>query len=150
MTQNVAIEVDIESLKKNEHVIGNVYFVIDYHRFFPDPNWSDFIVIVLSWWIQSIKALMISDVGVTYQFVFMDGIPIVLAKKVRIDEVELQFCLEGLNKNSLEGIAQCKIEQLKESLLKTSKKVLRAMERNKWDSTEIEELKQLVKSLERY
>lgn len=103
MMQNVAVEVDLESLENKRHVMGSIYFVIDYHRYFPEAGWSDFVVIVLSWWIQSCKALMISKIGVTHEFDFMDGSPIVLAKKIDTHKAELLFCLDDSNRKFMDS-----------------------------------------------
>jgi hypothetical protein len=100
MVQNVAIEVDLESLEKTNNIVGNIYFVIDYHRFFPDDEWSDFVIIILSWWIESLKGLIVSEPGKTYTFDFMDGIPVVFGKKIDTKNVEMSFCIdrERMNK----------------------------------------------------
>jgi len=35
MAQNISIDVDINTLENKTSIIGNIYFTIDYHRFFP-------------------------------------------------------------------------------------------------------------------
>lgn len=52
MIQTGSIEVDIDMLEETNHIIGNISFLVDYHCFFPDEGWSDFVIIVLSWWIK--------------------------------------------------------------------------------------------------
>jgi len=142
MLRNVEIKVDLESLNKSINITGIIYFEIDFYRYYPDENWSDFVVIILSWWIKSMKALILSKIGRTYEFNFMDGSPVVLAKKISNEDIELT-CYD-------EGILICNIKQLRDSLLSTSKKVLREIDRKKWESDEIEELQSLTISLERY
>ncbi|MET3195229.1 hypothetical protein [Bacillus sp. OAE603] len=142
MLRNVEIKVDLDSLNKSINITGIIYFEIDFHRYYPDEYWSDFVVIILSWWIKSMKALILSKKGRTYEFDFMDGSPVVLAKKISNEEIELS-CYD-------EDIVICNIKQLRDSLLSTSKKVLRDIERKKWESDEIEELRSLTISLERY
>ncbi|MGD6831813.1 hypothetical protein ACQCT5_06595 [Sutcliffiella halmapala] len=146
MIQAVSIEVDIDKLEKSNHIIGNISFLVDYHRFFPDEGWSDFVIIVLSWWIKSIKGLIGSAHGMIYEFNFMDGTPVVKGKKKGTDIVELIFYIDGMK----EFNAICSISELKEGLLIASKKIIRAIERQNWSGEEIEELKDLVLSLERY
>ncbi|MGE6258066.1 hypothetical protein ACQKCU_09175 [Heyndrickxia sporothermodurans] len=58
MAQHISIKVDIASLEKRQNITGEIYFVIDYHRSFPEDGWSDFVVIILSWWIKSIKGVI--------------------------------------------------------------------------------------------
>jgi hypothetical protein len=150
MTQNISIEVELDSLESTQNIVGNVYFIIDYHRFFPDEGWSDFVVIILPWWIKSLKGLMASKPNTTYEFDFMDGSPIVFAKRVENSNLELLFCLNADKTKSVALTAVCSLNDLKESLLSVSKKVIRAIERKNWHSQEIDELKDLVLSLERY
>ncbi|CRK84883.1 hypothetical protein [Neobacillus massiliamazoniensis] len=150
MTQAVSIEVDLETLEKtNDNIVGNICFVNDYHRFFPAEGWSDLVIIVLSWWIESLKGLIISEAGRVYKFDFMDGTPVVFGKKTDSDKMELSF-FGNSERGSVEYSSICSISELKASLLSTSKKVLRSVERNKWSSEEIDKLKDLVLSLERY
>ncbi|WP_142292159.1 hypothetical protein [Bacillus sp. OV166] len=147
--QHISIEVDLESLENRQNITGDIYFVIDYHRFFPEEGWSDFVVIILSWWIASMKGLMISETGRAYEFDFMDGTPIVLAKKLDSENLELRFCIER-EKKQVNFTAICSIKELRDSILSVSKKVIRAFERKKWERENIDELKDLVLSLERY
>ena len=148
LVQEIIIEVDLDSLEKSTQITGNICFNIDYHHYFPEQNWSDFVVIVLSWWIKSCKGIIISEIGRTYEFDFMDGSPIVLAKKICRDIAEFTFYENSSSKVLLK--AECSITQFRDSLLSTSKKVLRAIDREKWLDDESEELKDLVNSLDKY
>lgn len=150
MKQHISIEVGLETLKNRQNVTGDIYFVIDYHRYFPEEGWSDFVVIVLTWWIKSIKGLIVSDFGRTYEFDFMDGTPIVFAKKLDSENLELRFCIDGEAKRREIFTAICSIKEVSDSILSVSKKVIRSFERKKWKREDIEELKDLVLSLERY
>jgi len=60
----------------------------------------------------------------------MDSSPIVLAKKISNAEVELSFYEN--NSSEVHFKAECTIKQLRDSLLSTSKKVVRAIDREKW------------------
>jgi hypothetical protein len=150
MMQHFSIEVDLDTLENRQNVTGYKYFVIDFHRFFPEEGWSDFVVIILSWWIKSIKGLIVSDIGRTYAFDFMDGTPIVLGKKLDVEYLELSFCIDEIEKRKVIFTAICSIKEVRDSILSVSKKVIRAIDRNKWKREDIDELKDLVLSLERY
>ncbi|MBT2661449.1 hypothetical protein [Bacillus sp. ISL-45] len=149
MEQTISIEVEVESLEYNKNIIGNITFVVDYHRYFPDQGWSDFVVIILCWWIKSFKGLLVSSMGQTFQFDFMDETPVIVGRKVDSSRIELSFEFDK-EKREIEYTAICKLEELGNSLIKASKKVLRAVERNNWSSEEINELRDLTLSLERY
>lgn len=148
MEHTISIEVEVNSLEYNKSIIGNISFVVDYHRYFPDEGWSDFAVIILCWWIKSFKGLLVSSIGQTFEFDFMDGTPVVVGKKVDPSRIELSFEFDK-EKREIEFTAICKLEELGNNLLTASKKVLRAVGRNKWNSEEITELRDLTLSLER-
>jgi hypothetical protein len=151
MKQHISIDVDLDSLEQNnsKNIVGKIVFTIDYHKYFPDPEWSDFVVIVLTWWIKSLKGLMISNPNVIYEFNFMDGPPVILAKRINDKDVLLFFCEDTTEKRVVLNEVVCTIAQLRTSLLKVSKQVIRATRREKWKSEDIENLEDLVRSLER-
>ncbi|TRZ40270.1 hypothetical protein CEQ21_04860 [Niallia circulans] len=150
MAQHISLYVDLDSLEINrsKNITGTIYFIIDYHRYFPDEGWDDFLVIILSWWIKSIRSVDISRIGTTYKFDFMDGTPEVLVKKVSEDQVEMNFSFEDDLNESFKGTFLYK--ELKDSLLSVSKQVIRELDRNQWIKEDIDEFKNLVLSLERY
>ena len=150
MVQHISLNVDLDSLEINrsKNITGTIYFSIDYHRYFPDEGWDDFLVIILSWWIKSIRGVDISRIGTTYKFDFMDGPPEVLVKKIDGEHVEMNFRYEDEFNNSFKGTFLFK--ELKDSLLSISKKVIREMDRNQWATKDIDEFKNVVLSLERY
>lgn len=77
----------------------------------------------------------------------MDGSPTVYAKKISEDHLELWFC-EVDKKISFTTL--CTFVQLRDTLLSSAKKVIRVAERNYWFSENIDKLKDLVVSLEKY
>ena len=136
LLKEIVIEVDLDSLEKRTNIMGNICFSIDYHRYFPEQDWSDFVVIILSWWIRSCKGIIISEIGRTYEFDFMDGSPVVLAKNISSDKAEFSFHKNNLSESHFK--AECTIKQLRDSLLSTSKKVVRAIEREQWQDDDSE------------
>ncbi|MEK4669984.1 hypothetical protein [Niallia sp. FSL R7-0271] len=150
LVQHISLNIDLDSLEINrsKNITGTIYFSIDYHRYFPDEGWDDFLVIILSWWIKSIRGVDISKIGTTYKLDFMDGPPEVLVKKIDDEYVEMNFRYEDEFNDSFKGTFLFK--ELKDSLLSVSKKVIREMDRNQWATKDIDEFKNLVLSLERY
>lgn len=150
LVQHISLNIDLDSLEINrsKNITGTIYFSIDYHRYFPDEGWDDFLVIILSWWIKSIRGVDISKIGTTYKLDFMDGPPEVLVKKIDDEHVEMNFRYEDEFNDSFKGTFLFK--ELKDSLLSVSKKVIREMDRNQWATKDIDEFKNLVLSLERY
>ncbi|MGG4467637.1 hypothetical protein ABER68_06395 [Paenibacillus alvei] len=105
-------------------------------------------VIILSWWIKSIRGVDISRIGTTYKLDFMDGTPEVLVKKISEEEVEMNFRFKDDVDDSFKGTFL--YSELKDSLLSASRKVIRVLDRNHWVTEEISEFKNLVLSLERH
>jgi hypothetical protein len=80
----------------------------------------------------------------------MDGTPIVLAKKLDSENLELRFCIDEESKYQEIFTAISPIKDIRDSILSVSKKVIRSFERKNWKSEDIDELKGLVLSLEQY
>lgn len=150
LEHHISLNVDLDSLEINRsnNITCTIYFIIDYHRYFPSEGWDDFLVIILSWWIKSIRGLDISRLGTTYKLDFMDGPPEIFVKKISEDQVEMNFRFEDNLEDSFKG--RFLFKELKDSVLSVSKKVIRELDRNQWITEDIDEFKALVLSLERY
>ncbi|MCT4784009.1 MULTISPECIES: hypothetical protein [Exiguobacterium] len=142
----MSIECDLESLTYHEQVVGNIAFVIDYYDYFPGQGWSDFVAIVLNWWIDSCRALVFAPLHETYSFSFMDGRDEIVARKVSETEAKL-FYVDRDARHVLIGTVS--IEELRLALIKVTYQLLNAIDRNGWEHEEIETLRHTVKSIER-
>lgn len=147
MNSQVSIEVDLDSLTYESHIIGNIAFVIDFHDYFPGQGWSDFVAIVLNWWVPNARSLVFAPFHETYSFQFMDGPVHVSAKKVTATEVELTFVEDGYPKTPMGTVS---LEELKDALIKASRQFINAVDRNGWKNEEIEQLRHAVKTLQTY
>lgn len=58
MGEQISIELTIDSLTYDTQIVGNIAFVINSYDYFPGQSWSDFVAIVLNWWIDSCRALV--------------------------------------------------------------------------------------------
>ena len=150
LEQHISLNVDLASLEMNrsKNITGTIYFIIDYHRYFPGEGWDDFLVIILSWWIKSIRGVDISRIGTNYKLGFMAGTPEIFLKKISENQVEMNFRFEDNLDDSFKG--RFLLKELKDSVLSVSKKVIRELDRNQWVTEDIDEFKALVLSLERY
>jgi len=52
-------------------ITGVVYFELDPERKFPGPGWSDFVVVLASWWMAALKKIAEGTLKVELRF--MDG-----------------------------------------------------------------------------
>ncbi|TCI21172.1 hypothetical protein [Exiguobacterium sp. SL-9] len=147
MKNHLSIEVDLDSLTYETHIIGNLAFVIDFHDYFSGQNWSDFVAVVLNWWIDNCRALLFAPLQETYSFQFMDGPIQIAAKKVTATDVELTFVEDGHPKTSMGTVS---LEALKHALIQASHQLINAVDRNGWQNEEIEQLRHAVKTLQTY
>jgi hypothetical protein len=67
MQRLLKIQTDELSVSKSGAVTAPIYFHIE-DQFFPEEGWSDFPLIILSWWLDEIAGLAEKQV-----FEFMDG-----------------------------------------------------------------------------
>lgn len=147
MLNHISIELDVHSLTYSNQIVGNIAFVIDFHDYFPGQDWSDFVAIVLNWWVDNYRALLFAPLRETYSFQFMDGPIQIAAKKVTATDVELIFVEDSHPKTPM-GIVS--LEELKDALIKTSHQLLNAVDRNGWENEEIEQLRYGIKTLQTY
>lgn len=147
MNHQLSIEVDLDSLTYDTHIIGNIAFVIDSYDYFPGQDWSDFVAIVLNWWVDNCRALVFAPLNETYPFQFMDGPIQIAAKKVTATKVELTSLKDGHPKTPMGTVS---LEELKDALIKASHQLLNAVDRNGWKNEEIEQLRYAVKTFRTY
>src|SRR3989442_7692954 len=68
---NVFVRVNLASLQKRLNITGEIWLQLgDFD--FPSESWSDFPVIILSWWLDALDGLL-SRSNRTSEFLFMDG-----------------------------------------------------------------------------
>jgi len=138
------LSIDLDSLTYSDHVVGNIAFVLDFHNYFPEQGWSDFVAIVLNWWVDSCRALLLAPLHETYSFNFMDGPIRVAAKKVTATEVELVF-LEGNQVKTEMGIVP--IEDVRTAIVKATRQFINAVDRLGWRNEDVETLRHAIKAL---
>lgn len=140
---SVVIEESTLEISNRKSITGEIYFQIG-DTFFPDCNWNDFIVVILTWWNKSIKSLETSSVGTSQDFNFMDGPFYVHGVKKDSTHIILNFITR--NKAGLEVIAllDTEIDSLKNSIAKASRKVLEEVNAKNWITDDIEELKKQI------
>ena len=147
MIQYVDIRVNEQSLKLSRRKItGEICFVIE-DQFFPEENWNDFVVVILTWWLQCLKKLMLSADGSLCDFSFMDGPLLVRVKKIDNDIINLEFMREKLNGDEIQLTARCSVNQLRKSLIGAAKKTIKIIEAKMWDSEETKKLRKFLNSM---
>jgi len=147
LTQYIDIRVSEQSFELSQSKItGEICFVID-NQFFPEQNWNDFVVVILSWWLESLMKLILSDDGSSYDFSFMDGPLLVRGKKIDNDIINLEFVRKKLNGDEIQLTARCSVNELRESLIGAARKTVKILEAKMWVTEETRKLRKLLNSL---
>ena len=144
MNSQVSIEVNLDSLIYETHIIGNIAFVIDAYAYFPGQGWSDFVAVVLNWWIANARVLLFAPLHETYSFQFMDGPIRIATKKVTATEVELTFVEDDHAKTPMGTVS---LEELKDALIKATRQFINAVDRLGWRNEDVETLRHAIKVL---
>ena len=91
MSVEVIIDEDrFEMLQLSRNIIGGIYFKVE-DEFFPQKEWSDFAVVILAWWIESIIRGSKSKINSSCELLFMDGPYSVRGTKINNDILEMEF-----------------------------------------------------------
>ncbi|WP_251124952.1 hypothetical protein [Exiguobacterium sp. s131] len=147
MCHQISIEIDLDSLTYSGQTIGEINFVIDSYDYFPGVGWSDFVAVILKWWIDNCRAILHAPLKSFHSFPFMDGPLSISAKKISLSELELSFMKDGQMKTEI-GIVS--IEELKVALIKATRQFINAVNRLGWENEDVDVLKHTIKSLEMY
>lgn len=134
----------LEMSKTSGNIVGEIYFNID-GKVFPDRNWSDFVVIILTWWIEAVSKVNTKNELDSFKLTFMDG-PIFIKGYVHNGcDTELEFTREGMSKNKIIFTTVCDINKLKISIIKAAKHTIEQVDKNGWDNDDIKKLKCLIR-----
>lgn len=137
-----------DHLEFRRQVTGEIYFSIRSENFFfPEENWNDFIVIVLTWWHNSLIRIKNSKSKIIEELDFMDGSFAVKVTKINDEIATLAFIHERLSSSEIEHTCIVNISQMIESLLQSTNELLKVIHQNQWYSEEIEELEKVYEIL---
>lgn len=147
MCHQISIEINLDSLTYSGQIIGEINFVIDSYDYFPGVGWSDFVAVILKWWIDSCRAILHAPLKSIHSFPFMDGPLSISAKKISLSELELSFMKDGQMKTEI-GIVS--IEELKVALIKATRQFINAVNRLGWENEDVDVLRHTINSLEAF
>ncbi len=140
IAKNALLVVKSETIEKTKKgsILGVVYFNFG-DRIFPEIGWYDFVVVILSWWLEALKKIRTNSSNVE-ELDFMDG-PLL----VRINKTESDQCiLECINKGYCEFTGAASLAVLLADLLKSANEVLAVCREKDWSSKDIDYLEELV------
>jgi hypothetical protein len=105
---------------------------------FPGQNWSDFVVVILGWWVGALKS---NDRDITLQF--MDG-PYQITI-TRSDDAATLNCVKRQKQDIVSFSTQIRFLDLRKQVEEVAKQALAACRIRNWDS---DDLRALALSLE--
>ena len=142
MLKNIEIIVDTESLsmyEKSKNIIGEIYIKLE-DIYFPQFKWTDFVIVILGWWLEAILKISTSRKNMSSKLMFMDGPVYMRAIKVNEDIIEIEL----IERDVVQSRLECSINQLMNSLLMAAKKVISEIENRNWASRDIDSLKSIL------
>jgi hypothetical protein len=147
MAGDLAIHVDTKSLEQYPRgtVVGKIWFQAGSVAF-PEENWNDFVVTVLTWWSDALCTLM-SSPNTDAEFLFEDG-PFEFHARSHQDRVYLA-AVDRTHGEDASAFAEVDIAVLRREILHAAGLVLEAAKAKNWTSQDIDELHRATEALSR-
>jgi hypothetical protein len=102
---------------------------------FPDPNWNDFVIIVLTWWALELRRLLNGETSA--QLRFMDGPYLVELERVGADDLTVVL-RKGNERMPLDE--RISVRELVDAAFKAMNAVVDVARRNGWASQDLRSL----------
>lgn len=143
---DIIIDMDSLHISKMKSITSEIYFSIG-DKCFPEERWSDFPVVILTWWINVLLLIINSKVGLSDKFLFMDGPFYIKGKKSEEDIINLEF-IHNIGKGKTIFSTECSVMQLKAILLKVSKKLIWNVLEKGWETEDVRNLNRAITLLD--
>lgn len=130
----IDLRLDTLELTNSEAIAGVVYFSVAGVDF-PDGNWYDFPVVVLTWWIDALRKRV--D-GAPVGFEFMEG-PYALQVQENAEALHVQGLRNGSPVLSMTTGGDC--ESLQMTILKAATALARACQERGWMTDDVDALR---------
>lgn len=137
---NMQVRVDVSSLEISslESITGRICIEIEEY-YFPDPNWNDFPVVVLKWWLDSLKKLFRAG---SAELHFMDGPYLVRLRGT--DELGLQMLVAVHGLDTIPPHRTEPIEPFHTSVKEAAAVIVRACEARGWHTHDTRALRSAI------
>lgn len=114
---------------------------------FPDPRWTDFVVVMLGWWCRALSSVL-SGERPSVEVRFMEGPYLAEIGPRSAGSIHLKLIEAGLNRR-LRFDAEVSMRVLIDSVISAAERVLAECRERGWWSEDADELADAMKSLER-
>jgi len=144
--QKITIEVDPSTLAiSTSGSITGVIAIRTSDIVFPEAGWSDFPVVILSWWLEPVAQILAGNSKV-WDCRFMDG-PYSLRLEKEQNDI---WMLRGLyDRRTVEFTATVSLAAFLNRLLSVAQKVLRESRKRGWQNTDIKNLGSAIQNAQR-
>jgi hypothetical protein len=138
--EQVEVRIAEDSIElTNLRVVTGVVFLDSGLVKFPEPDWNDYIVVILGWWLVALRNIVEGRME-RVELRFMDGPFWVLIRKLADDDCEVQ-CMKGDDE-----VFRCRYSpmMLLRATYKAAAQVQRVCFQREWESEEITTLSTLI------
>lgn len=145
---SVFLAIDAENIdaRASRPALGFINISIDGVAF-PSHDWSDFVVVVLSWWLEATRSLLTGESN--REIVnFMDG-PYAVEIEKKLNDVLLFTALAGSGRRIVLAVGEEAAMPFAQSLIAQSKAALDACRYLGWNSPDLESMERSLGALER-
>lgn len=141
----IALQIDLNSIEqsKNQSITGSIFFDFGNYQF-PEIGWNDFIVVVLSWWLSSMRKLVL-DLSKFEELRFMDGPFFLAIKKLGEDKCKIE-CFEKYE-GKAEFSGEFSLKKLNGFILKAAREVEAICTEHHWDTDDISKLRLNIRAV---
>lgn len=129
---------------KRGSITAPIYFSFE-DFCFPEARWSDFVVVVLGWWVQAL-AKIVKGWETTVEFDFMDGPFLIRISKVTDSEIKLECVNQSSAIEVIEHSLIMCLSDLHSELLKVARNVMDSCDEFGWESDDTRVLKKEITS----
>jgi len=140
---NTPVEIMIDDknieLSRKGAILGNIWVKLG-EIAFPSDDWSDFVVVILTWWLDKIPALRQHNSGSIHELQFMDG-PYYIQLIIDDQEMVWIVCKERIT-NGSRVIYECHClnEEICKAIISAARTVLNIVETRDWITPETQKL----------
>jgi hypothetical protein len=147
MKRNIDIVTNIDSIERTPSgaITGKLAFRVG-SVFFPEADWNDFVVVILTMWWNALQELD-TRVKTSVDLHFMDGPFFCRASLDNEGKVNLKF-IDARSGEKLLQKVEIGYKTIENALLRASKDVLAAVKSRNWISADIDRLEALIRHLE--
>ncbi len=146
LTSKIKIVLGKDSLHRSTKgsITGIIYFDFGHYQF-PEKEWSDFVVVIISWWLNALDQV-VRGISKCIDFHFMDGPLLLRLKKDSKDILKLE-CIDEGKHAKVEFTSYVYLKNIFSELEIAAEELINQCKLNDWKSDDIEALKDEYKRM---